>query len=75
MLLPIVRSFEVSQQMLPALLYVGPDVLMPVMSALAAVVGLLLTFWRRVVGIIRRLFNPGQSHTRQSEQTSRDGLG
>jgi hypothetical protein len=33
--------------------YIGPDVLMPVASALAAVVGFLLMFWRRTVGFFR----------------------
>lgn len=37
------------------LLYIGPDALMPVASALAAVVGLLLMFWRRTVGLVRAL--------------------
>jgi hypothetical protein len=49
--------------------------LMPVMSALAAIAGLLLTFWKSVVGVMRRLFSFGQSHTQQSEQTSRDRVG
>ena len=33
--------------------YIGPDVLMPVASAVAAVVGFLLMFWRRTVGFVR----------------------
>lgn len=35
--------------------YIGPDVLMPVASALAAVVGFLLMFWRRTVGFFRSI--------------------
>lgn len=35
------------------LLYIGPDALMPLASALAAAVGLLLMFWRRTVGFVR----------------------
>lgn len=35
------------------LLYVDPGTLMPVASALAAIGGLLMMFWRRVVGFIR----------------------
>lgn len=38
---------------LPVALYVGPDVLMPVASAIAAVVGFLLMFWRRTVALCR----------------------
>jgi len=34
-------------------MYIGPDVLMPVASAIAAVAGFLLMFWRRVVGSAR----------------------
>ncbi len=36
-------------------LYLGPETLMPVASALAAIAGLLLMFWRRVVGSARAL--------------------
>ncbi|MEJ7811899.1 MAG: hypothetical protein WKG32_15920 [Gemmatimonadaceae bacterium] len=34
-------------------MYIGPDTLMPVASALAAVAGVLLMFWRRTVGALR----------------------
>jgi hypothetical protein len=36
------------------LLYAGPDQLLPLMSALGAIVGVLLVFWQRFVGSIRR---------------------
>jgi len=39
---------------LPIALYIGPDVLMPVASAIAAVVGFLLMFWRRTVALVQR---------------------
>ena len=39
---------------LPLALYIGPDVLMPVASAIAAVVGFLLMFWRRTVALVQR---------------------
>ena len=42
-----------SLKLIPFVLYVGPDVLMPVASAVAAVVGFLLMFWRRVVNFFR----------------------
>ena len=35
------------------LLYVDPGTLMPVASALAAIGGVLMMFWRRIVGAIR----------------------
>lgn len=34
-------------------MYLGPETLMPIASALAAVGGVLLLFWRRFVGVIR----------------------
>ena len=44
------------EHFIPFLLYIGPDVLMPVASALAAVVGFLLMFWRRTVSFFRAVF-------------------
>jgi hypothetical protein len=47
-------------------LYGGPDQIMTVTSGLASVLGLLLIFWNKVVGIffrIVRLFRPAQSAT------------
>jgi hypothetical protein len=44
-----------SVRILPFVLYIGPDVLMPVASAVAAVVGFLLMFWRRTVGFLQRM--------------------
>ena len=37
------------------LLYLGPEVVAPVLSAIAAVGGVLLMFWRRVVATARSL--------------------
>jgi hypothetical protein len=34
-------------------MYIGPETLMPVASALAAIVGVLLMFWRRTVALVR----------------------
>jgi hypothetical protein len=44
-------------------MYIGPDVLMPVASAIAAVAGFVLMFWRRIVGSFRLLIQKvtGQS--------------
>jgi len=36
------------------LLYVGPDQILPLASFLSAFVGLLLIFWRYVVGLVKR---------------------
>jgi hypothetical protein len=37
------------------LLYVGPDVFLPLASALAAIGGFLLMFWQRLVGLVQRV--------------------
>lgn len=38
-------------------MYIGPDSMMPVASAFAAIAGFLLMFWRRVIGAVRHLFS------------------
>jgi hypothetical protein len=42
-------------RILPFVLYIGPEVLMPVASAIAAAIGFLLMFWRRTVAFARRI--------------------
>lgn len=37
------------------ILYIGPDVFLPLTSALAAIAGVLLMFWNRFVGLFRKL--------------------
>jgi hypothetical protein len=37
-------------------MYIDPGSLMPVASALAAIVGALLMFWRRTVTVVRSAF-------------------
>jgi hypothetical protein len=37
------------------MMYVGPDQLMPLTSALAAIGGGIMIFWRQVVGFARRV--------------------
>jgi hypothetical protein len=39
------------------LLYVGPDQILPLASFLSAFVGLLLIFWRYVVGLVKRAWD------------------
>ena len=39
------------------LAYIGPDVLIPFMSAIAAGIGILLMFWQRLVKGVRRLWS------------------
>jgi hypothetical protein len=42
--------------LLAMLLYIGPDVLMPLLSGLAAALGVVMMFWRRVIGFVGSLF-------------------
>lgn len=39
------------------LLYIGPETFMPILSALAAVGGVLLMFWRNVMALLRKGVN------------------
>ena len=36
------------------LLYVGPDQVLPLLSILGTIIGFLLIWWRRAIGLIRR---------------------
>lgn len=49
----VVTSFQAQQALLGVLLYVGPDLILPLTSALAAVAGALLLFWNRVVSFAK----------------------
>lgn len=42
-------------------LYVGPDQVMPVMSVLATIAGLVMVFWNKVLSIVRRVFGMKRS--------------
>ena len=46
---------------LVALLYLGPETLMPVASILAAIIGVVLIFWRFIVGRIRKILGLGKN--------------
>ncbi len=37
-------------------MYIGPDAIMPLASALAAIGGVIMLFWRRFVGFTRIMF-------------------
>jgi hypothetical protein len=39
----------------PLVLYVGPDQILPISSALAAITGILLLFWQRVKLLFQKL--------------------
>jgi hypothetical protein len=44
-------------QWLPfVVLYIGPETMLPLASALAAIAGVLMMFWQRFVALIRKLW-------------------
>jgi hypothetical protein len=46
-----------SYPMLPfVFLYIGPETMLPLASALAAILGVLLMFWQRFVGLLRKFW-------------------
>ena len=50
-------ALEFDVAILPIVMsYIGPDVFLPFTSALAAIVGIVLMFWNRLVGIFRTLW-------------------
>jgi undecaprenyl pyrophosphate phosphatase UppP len=38
------------------MLYIGPETMLPLVSALAAIAGVLLMFWHRFVGLLRKFW-------------------
>ena len=44
-------------QILPIIiLYIGPESMLPLLSALAAIGGVLLMFWQRFIGLLRKFW-------------------
>ena len=39
------------------MMYIGPDTVLPFASAIAAIMGFVLMFWRRFVGIVRGAYS------------------
>jgi len=56
-MLSVVFHSYVVHVMPAGLLYVGPDVFLPLTSALAAVAGVALMFWNRIVGVGRKVWD------------------
>lgn len=52
-LAPLASGASPADLMPYILLYVGPDVFLPLMSAAAAVVGALLLFWQRSMAVLK----------------------
>jgi len=57
-------------QPLAWLLYVGPDQALPVLSFLAASIGFLLMWWRRIVTLLRRALKSIVAKPQSSAKTS-----
>ncbi|MFN7917114.1 MAG: hypothetical protein U0Q55_17350 [Vicinamibacterales bacterium] len=54
------------------LMYIGPDVFLPLTSALAAMAGFLLMFWHRVLGFVMRMLGKGGPSEAESHTVSSD---
>ena len=52
----IMKFGEESSEEAQESMYIGPETIMPLASALAAIGGVLLMFWRRVTGFTRTTF-------------------
>ena len=52
------------------LLYVGPDQVMPVASILATIMGFLLIFWHKLVGLLRKIAGVFRRSTAQAPAAS-----
>jgi len=51
-------------------LYVGPDQVMPVMSILATIAGLVMVFWNKVLSVVRRIFGLRRPDSSESADTA-----
>ena len=49
-------STNVVQYLPMMMLYTGPETMLPLLSALAAVGGVLLMFWQRFAGLVRKIW-------------------
>jgi len=65
-------------------MYFGPETYVPLASVIAGLTGLILTFWRRLKGLVRRVFQrqppgttdmPGSPAKRASTSKSRSRKG
>jgi hypothetical protein len=55
-ILSVVRNSNPDQMLPWLILYIGPETMLPLASALAAIGGVLLMFWQRFVGLFRKLW-------------------
>jgi len=52
----LASSTAVFQYLPIMMLYIGPETMLPLASALAAIGGVLLIFWQRFLGLVRKLW-------------------
>jgi hypothetical protein len=52
----VVQSSKLNTLLPIMFLYIGPESMLPLASALAAIGGVLLIFWQRFVGLVRKLW-------------------
>ena len=52
----LASSTDAVQYLPMIMLYIGPETMLPLASALAAIGGVLLIFWQRFVGLVRKLW-------------------
>ena len=57
----LIQPQHLGDWLLPLFLYIGPDVFLPLTSALAAIGGVILMFWQRIVSLVGRLFGRSKS--------------
>jgi hypothetical protein len=51
-------------------LYIGPDVFLPLTSALAAIVGFVLMFWQRLIAVVLRIVGRTPAHSEEAPKPS-----
>ena len=52
----VASSTKVVQYLPIIMLYIGPETMLPFLSALAAIGGVMLMFWQRFVAMLRKLW-------------------
>ena len=52
----VVSSRQFHDGLVWMLAYIGPEVFMPFLSAVAGAIGVLLVFWQRVTGFVGKLW-------------------
>jgi hypothetical protein len=66
------RSYTLPGRLFLLLLYLGPEVLMPIASVFAAIGGVLLMFWNRVRDGVRVLFGGGRREESVTPESDSD---